>query len=305
MSSGQADGPGFDPSSVEELQRYRIVRRDGGFNVVSSRRVLRDLSDVAHWLLTLSWPQFFGLTSLGYFGSNVLFALVYLSGDMVAGAEPGSFVDAYAFSVQTMSTIGYGALTPASPLADYIASIEVFLGLLGFAVVTGMLFARFARPTARVLFSEVAVVRERDGVPTLQFRMANERGNLICDAQLNVVMAYDHRTREGEFLRRFVRLGMVRERSPVFALSWTGMHAIDSTSPLFGWTAADLERVRAEIVVTVNGIDDTFNQPVHSQHSFLWTEVLWNHGFVDVITTLDDGRRTIDYDNFHSTKPLP
>ncbi|MCO4773466.1 MAG: ATP-sensitive inward rectifier potassium channel 10 [Deltaproteobacteria bacterium] len=289
---------------LADPELYRIVRRDGGFNVVSGIRVMRDMSDVAHWLLKLSWTGFFVLIAGGYFGVNAFFAAIYLAGDMVAGAEPGSFSDAFAFSVQTMSTIGYGALTPASKTADLLTAVEVLIGLLGFAVVTGMLFARFSRPSARVLFSDVAVVRERDGQPTLQFRMANERGNLIVDARLNVVMAYNHRTAEGEQMRSFIALQLVRERSPVFALSWTAMHEIDPSSPLYGWTPEHLEEVRAEIVVTVTGIDDTFNQHVHSQHSFLWSEVRWNHRFVDVIEMMPDGKRTIAYERFHDVLPL-
>ncbi len=297
-------GAPFEREQLEDPQRYRIVRRDGGFNVASTRMVLRDLSDVAHWLLKLSWARFFVLVTAGYFGTNGLFALVYWLGDMVNGAAPGSFSDAFAFSVQTMSTIGYGALTPATPLADFLAATEVFLGLLGFAVVTGVMFARFARPTARVLFSDVAVVRLRDGVPTLQFRMANERGNLIVDARLNVVLAYNHTTAEGERMRNFIELELVRERSPVFALSWTAMHELTEGSFLHGCSAQTLEDIRGEIVVTVTGIDDTFAQPVHSQHSYLWSEVRWGHGFVDVIELLPDGRRTLAYERFHDTQPV-
>lgn len=297
-------GAPFEQEQMEDPQRYRIVRRDGGFNVVSNRRVLRDLSDVAHWLLKLSWLRFFALVTAGYFGVNGAFAAVYWLGDMVAGADPGSFSDAFAFSVQTMSTIGYGALTPATPLADFLAAVEVLLGLLGFAIVTGVMFARFARPSARVLFSDVAVVRMRDGVPTLQFRMANERGNLIVDARLNVVLAYNHTTVEGERMRNFVELPLVRARSPVFALSWTAMHELTEGSFLHGWGPDELEEVRAEIVVTVTGIDDTFAQPVHSQHSFLWSEIRWGHGFADVIELLPDGRRTLAYDKFHQTRPV-
>jgi len=260
---------------------------------------------VAHWLLTMGWGRFVALLIGGYFAANALFALVYLAcGDIIEGAEPGSFRDAFDFSVQTMSTIGYGGLSPKTPMADVLVAIESMVGLLGFAVVTGLMFAKFARPTARVLFSEVAVVRPRDGQSTLQFRIANQRGNKIVDAQMMVVLAFDHTTAEGEFMRRFEPMGLVRERSPMFALSWTGMHLVDADSPLFGKDAEWMRQTRAELVVTLTGIDDTFNQPVHAQTSYIGREVRWNHGFVDIIQENADGTRSIDYAVFHATEEV-
>jgi inward rectifier potassium channel len=300
--------PAFAPAPLDivtDPERFRSSRRDGQMNVVSNRRVLRDLSDVAHWMLTLSWMRFLSVLTAAFVASNAFFACLYLlGGDLIRGARPGNFWDAAAFSVQTMSTIGYGALTPANSVADALVAAEVFAGALGFALMTGLFFARFARPTARFLFSQVAVVRPRDGVPTLQFRLANERGNQIVDATMHVVMAYNHRTTEGEFMRSFVRIPLVRDRSPVFALSWTGMHSIDETSPLFGWDSERLAEVRGELVITVSGVDETFNQHVHSQHSYLWTEIFWDHRLVDVIELMPDGRRTINYARFHDVEPL-
>lgn len=290
---------------AEAPKTSRIVRRDGRFNIKAGRAPIRSFSDVAHLLLTMAWGRFVALLIAGYFAVNALFALVYLAcGDIIDGAEPGSFRDAFDFSVQTMSTIGYGGLSPATPLADVLVAIESMVGLLGFAVVTGLMFAKFARPTARVLFSKTAVVRPRDGQPTLQFRIANQRGNKIVDAEMNIVVVYDHVTQEGEAMRSFLPMRLVRERSPMFALSWTGMHVIDDASPLQGRDREWFVAHNAELVVTLTGIDDTFNQPVHAQYSYVAAEIRWNHAFADIIRLNQDGTRSIDYTVFHTTREL-
>ena len=291
--------------SKDAADAARIVRRRGGFNITTKRAPLRDFSDLAHLLLTMSWARFFLLLMALYFGANAVFAGIYLAGgDLIRGATPGSFRDAFDFSVQTMSTIGYGTLAPKTPAADVLVAVQSLVGLMGFAVITGLMFAKFARPTARVLFSDRAVVRPRDGVSTLQFRIANQRGNKIVDAQMMVVMAFDHTTAEGEGMRAFVPLPMVRERSPMFALSWTCMHTIDEASPLHGRGAEWLEATSAELIVTLTGIDDTFNQPVHAQWSYVGAEIFWDHALVDIIITTPDGTRSIDYDVFHAVVPL-
>jgi len=290
---------------AEAPKNSRIVRRDGRFNITAPGAPIRSFSDLAHLLLTMGWGRFIALLITGYFAVNALFALVYLAcGDIIDGAEPGSFRDAFDFSVQTMSTIGYGGLSPATPLADVLVAIESMVGLLGFAVVTGLMFAKFARPTARVLFSETAVVRPRDGQPTLQFRIANQRGNKIVDAEMNLIVVYDHVTQEGEAMRSFLPMPLVRERSPMFALSWTGMHVIDDASPLHGRDREWFVAKNAELVVTLSGIDDTFNQPVHAQFSYVAAEIRWNHAFADIIRLNPDGTRSIDYDAFHATREL-
>lgn len=285
-------------------QTSRILGRHGSFNIVANNP-LRDFSDVTHALLTMSWARFFAVILLGFVLLNAVFAGAYLLvPNGVTGLAPGAFLDAFAFSVQTVSTIGYGAMSPTSPAAHALVAIESLTGLLGVGLVTGLFFAKFARPTARVMFSNVAVVRPRDGVPTLQWRLANERGNRIVDARMSVVLAYRHETNEGEVMRTFIPLPLVRDHSPVFALSWTAMHVLDESSPMHGWTQDDMAAVFGELVITISGVDDTFNQPIHAQWSYVADEVLWNHGFADIIVRLPDGRRTVDYDRFHETRPL-
>ncbi|MFS8118188.1 MAG: ion channel [Microcoleus sp.] len=288
-------------------QQPRLVYRQGQFtlNIVKLGVPRLHFADIYHRLLTLSWPQFFLLICLSYVLTNSLFALAYLAGgDCIANARPGSFKDAFYFSVQTMATIGYGAMYPRTDYANTIVAIEAFFGLWGVAMVTGLAFSRFSRPTARVIFSRVAVIAPFNGVPTLMYRTGNQRFNQILEAQQRATLIRDEVTSEGEFMRRFYDLQLMRSQSPIFALSWTVMHAIDESSPLYQVTAKDLSECQAEIVITLTGIDETVSQTIHARHSFVASEIIWNMRFVDIIFRSPDGKRVVDYTRFHEVKPV-
>jgi inward rectifier potassium channel len=283
----------------------RMARRVGQFNVVRKGVWHFHWHDLYHLLLTMSWPAFLGLIWVLYAISNAVFALAYLAGgNCIHNARPGSFQDAFFFSVQTMATIGYGAMYPSTAYANWVVTLEAMVGLLGVAMVTGLAFARFSRPTARVLFSRVAVIRPYHGVPTLMFRTANLRYNQILEAQMSVTLVRNEISPEGEFMRRFYDLNLVRNRTPVFALSWTVMHAIDETSPLYGATPELLAEQEIEIVVTMTGLDETVSQTVHARHSFIASEILWNMRFVDVFSRRADGPLSLDYSRFHDVVPV-
>jgi inward rectifier potassium channel len=283
----------------------RMARRVGQFNVVRKGVWHFHWHDLYHLLLTMSWPAFLGLMWVLYAISNALFALAYLAGgNCIQNARPGSFQDAFFFSVQTMATIGYGGMSPATDYANWVVTVEAMVGLLGVAMVTGLAFARFSRPTARVLFSRVAVIRPYHGLPTLMFRTANLRYNQILEAQMSVTLVRNEISPEGEFMRRFYDLNLVRNRTPVFALSWTVMHAIDETSPLYKATPELLAEQEIEIVVTMTGLDETVSQTVHARHSFIASEILWNMRFVDVLSGRGDGPMSIDYSRFHDVVPV-
>ena len=285
----------------------RLVSRKGQFtlNIVKLGVPRLHFSDLYHWLLTLSWPGFFSLICLLYVITNSLFALAYLAGgDCIANAQPGSFKDAFYFSVQTMATIGYGAMYPRTDYANIMVTIQALFGLWGVAMVTGLAFARFSRPTARVIFSRVAVIAPFNGVPTLIYRTGNQRFNQILEAQQRATLIRDEVTAEGEFMRRFYDLQLVRSQSPIFALSWTVMHAIDESSPLYQVTAKDLIECQAEIVITLTGIDETVSQTIHARHSFVASEIVWNMRFVDIVLRKPDGVRVVDYTRFHDVKPV-
>ncbi|MBI3513612.1 MAG: ATP-sensitive inward rectifier potassium channel 10 [Proteobacteria bacterium] len=282
----------------------RLVQRVGTLPIVRLNRE-KQWRDVYHRMLTFSWPRFFGVMALWYIGANVTFALLYMvDPNGIAEARPGSFEDHFFFSVQTIATIGYGVMHPQTLYANLVMTVETLAGLIFFAVLTGLVFARFSRPTARILFSDVAVVTPHNGVPTLMFRCANQRLNQILEANIGVTVLRDEISAEGRTLRRFHDLKLLRQRTPVFALTWTVMHPIDTESPLHGLTAADMAGDDAlELVVVLTGVDETFAQPIQARHSYVADEILWDHHFVDIVVELDDGRPAIDYSRFHDIHP--
>jgi inward rectifier potassium channel len=286
----------------------RLVNQTGKFNIAQLGMSRTKWGDSYHLLLTLSWPRFVGLLSLVYTILNAIFALIYLADPAqsggIANARPGSFIDAFFFSVQTMASIGYGALYPQTFYSNTVVTIEAVFGLFWLAMATGLMFARFSRPTARVLFSRVAVVAPSDGIPTLMFRAANQRSNQILEAQMRATLVRNVITTEGEFMRRFYDMALARSQTPIFALTWTAMHPIDESSPLYGISEIELAEMEAEIVITLVGIDETFSQTIHTRHSYVPSEILWNVRFADIITRTSDGRRAIDYSRFHDTKPI-
>jgi len=256
--------------------------------------------DIYHSVLTVSWLGFFAVIALLYGLFNLVFAGLYLlDRHAIANARPSSFADAFFFSVQTMATIGYGELYPQTLYGNLVVTLEVLLGMSGLALATGLIFARFSRPTALVIFSAVAVITPYDGVPTLMFRAANQRRNQILEAQVSVAVLRDESTREGGQMRRFHDLSLARSRTPAFGLTWMVMHPINKESPLHGATPESLAAAKAEIVVTLTGIDGTFAQNIYARHSYVAEEILWNRRFADVLGQLDDGTRVIDYRRFH------
>jgi inward rectifier potassium channel len=265
----------------------------------------RHFSDLYHHLLAGRWWRIAATVLAFYLGSNVLFALLYLiGGNNIENARPGSFEDAFFFSVQTMATIGYGRFSPVTLWGHVLVTVEALCGLVGLALVTGLVFAKFSRPTARVMFSRVAVVAPWDGRLSLLFRMANERANQIVEAQLRLVLARSEVTREGIPLRRFYDLVLQRQRTAIFALTWTAIHPIDEHSPLFGQTPESLAAAEAELIASLTGIDETFSQTVHARWSYIASDLRWGARFVDILSRSPDGRRRVDYTRFHEVVPI-
>lgn len=261
--------------------------------------------DLYHLALRTSWPCFLLSAVVLYVASNFIFALLYLAQpDAIAEARPGSFADAFFFSAQTIATVGYGRMWPATLYANIIATTEGVVGLLLLALTTGLTFARVSRPTARMLFSRVAIIGPHNGKPTLSVRLANQRHNQILQAEVATMFLRDEMTAEGTMIRRLHDLRLLRYRTPVFALSFTIMHEIDRNSPLFGATASSLMAENAELIVIATGIDETLVQPVHARTSYRAGEILWGHRFVDVMGRNAEGHRFIDYRRFHDTVPI-
>lgn len=262
-------------------------------------------SDVYHWLLVTSWVKFFSLIIGSYLLVNIVFTFAYLvDPNGIEKARPGSFSDAFFFSVQTMATIGYGAMYPKTLYTNILVTLEAILGILAVAMATGLMFARFSRPTAHVLFSEVAVICPYNGVPTLMFRAANQRDHKLIEAQVQMSLLRTEVTAEGHSLRRFYDLQPASSQSPIFAISWLVMHPIDENSPLYGETDASLVEEEAQIIVILTGLDETVSQTVHASQLYLPANLRWNHRFVDIVSDNPDGSRHVSYSDFHTTTPF-
>jgi inward rectifier potassium channel len=293
------EGGGAKPARLA-AQYPRMVGPKGKLDVTIRGLRRRKWTDLYHQLLTLSWGGFLLVWIIVYLAANLVFAtLFWLDRGGLSGAHPGSFEDAFFFSVQTLGTIGYGVIAPKSRFANALVAVESFFSFGISALSTGMIFARVSRPTARVMFSRHAVVTPINGVPTLMFRAANERQNQVLEADVTVTLARNLVTSEGVTFRAFQALTLKRSRSPLFALSWSIMHAVDETSPLFGQTLETLLADRAEIVIVLAGVDETLAQRIYARHSYLPHGIVWGRRHADIIQIAEDGRAVVEYGRFH------
>jgi len=283
--------------------RVLETRMGAGIPVVAVGLRRAPIADLYHSLITWSWFRLFATMAVAYLSVIALFALIYLAlgPDAIEHARLESFEDAFFFSFQTMATIGYGHMLPKSTAANLVSVVQVMIGLAGTALSTGLVFAKFARPTARVLFSDVAVVTEFDGQRCLLFRVANERGNQIVEAQLSVVVLRDEVTGGGEQVRRSHELRLIRERSLLFSLTWLAVHPLGPESPLHADTAESLKASDATLMVSLTGLDEHLGQMVHARHAYSSEQILFGRRFVDVLARQPDGSRLVDYRKFHDT----
>jgi inward rectifier potassium channel len=260
--------------------------------------------DLYFFLMEGTWFRTFSIVLALFLILNLMFAGLYLidpSG--IAGTGDYIFWDAFCFSVQTMGTIGYGALHPNSVFVNTIVIAEAAVGLLFTALITGLVFAKASRPKASVLFSKVLTVSTRFGVPTLSFRVGNARGNDVVDAQITVSLLIDEITPEGEHVRRIHDLKLARDRSPFFAFTWSIMHTIDEKSPLYG---LDLDNPQfISIMAVLMGHDGTYGQTIYARHMYTASDLKNKHRFVDVMRQRPDGQLIIDFHRFHDTQALP
>jgi inward rectifier potassium channel len=296
--------PKIFPAPVRTRPRFATagnLATVGTMVVVGGKRP--GLSDAYHYLVRARWSVTIGIMSGTFLLTNALFATLYYVTGGIADVRPDSFLDHFFFSVQTIGTIGYGIFHPATPAAHFITVAETMVGMFGVALVTGLVFAKFSRTRARVLFSKVAVVSDRDKVPTLMFRVANERRNYIMEATLKLTMLRTVKTAEGETLRRLIDIPLVRPSSSAFVLSWTAMHQINRDSPLWGETPQSLMDSDSEILVNFMGIDEITSQTIHARHSYAPEEIFYGARLVDTFSTREDGKRQMDYGKFHDIEP--
>jgi inward rectifier potassium channel len=260
--------------------------------------------DLYPFILKLSWTRFFALLASAFIILNLVFAGLYM---IVPGsvANANGFLDHFFFSIETMATIGYGEMTPAGTFAHTVMSVEALGGIVATAMMTGLIFARFARPTSQVLFSDKMVIAPWNGKPHLMFRMANQRQNQIAEATVSVVLLIVENTIEGETIRRPIPLKLVRDKNLMFALTWMAMHEIDESSLFYGEGAwQKLVDMKAEIFVSLTGLDETLMQTIIARWRYQLDHIERDARFIDVISVRDDGTRVLDYDKFHQTAPV-
>ncbi len=293
-------------SVVARESRRRLLNRDGSFNV--RRRGLRFWQSLSlyHSLLTVSWHSFFWIVVAAYVGTNTLFASLYLAcgpgalGGIPSGGSSSRFLQAFFFSVQTLATIGYGHVSPSSLAANLLVTAEALVGLIGIALVTGITFARFSRPTAQIIFSRFAVIGPYRETTAFMFRIANQRNNQLVELKARLLLSR-LRPQGGE--RDFHFLALERDRVTFFPLFWTIVHPIDEKSPLYGLTAEQLRQSGAEFLILLTGVDETFAQTVHARSSYQSDEIIFGAKFKSIFNPPDeDGIISVDIQDLHSVE---
>jgi len=309
-------------SRVADQRGQRFLNTDGTFNVRRKGQSLLQSLNVFHWLLNLSVPRFFLLVTGVYLLVNLLFALAYLScgatafNGNVAATRGARLLECFFFSVQTLATIGYGRMSPVSVPANVLVTVESLVGLMGIALVTGIVFSRFSRPTASIIYSRRAVIAPYRGITGFMFRIVNARTNQLIQVKAIVNLARwddddgkavssDAKKAGKAPTRSFYTLELERRSVTFFPLHWVVVHPIDENSPLYGWTAEQLAASDAEFTVLLTATDETFSQTVHSRSSYKFSEVVWGAKFVDVFVKMPDSIPTIDLRKLHDIEKAP
>jgi inward rectifier potassium channel len=265
------------------------------------RRIWQDLY---HSYMTASWPMVFGSFAAFFVMFNLAFAAIYsLQPGSIANLNPSGYWGRFFFSVETLATVGYGDMHPQTLFAHTIAAVEIFIGLMGLALLTGLMFARFSRPKARFLFARYAVIRTVDERLTLMLRAANARQNIVMEATAHLRLLREETTPEGYRIRRIHDLPLRRHQHPSFLFGWTLMHVVDESSPLAGETQKSLADSGGYLLLSISGTDETTGQTLMARYNYAASALRWNHGFVDILTTTD-GVDYFDYTRFHEVEPL-
>jgi inward rectifier potassium channel len=298
----------IDPGLGEKFggKTKRIINPDGSFNVKRNNTGYSP-RDIYHFLVNLSWTKFFLLIFIGYFLVNLLFGTVYyIIGvenirNAIDKAPMQTFLNAYFFSVQTFTTVGYGGMVPSGFPANFVASIEALIGLLGFAVATGLLYGRFSRPSARILFSKNAVKAPYRNKTALMFRLANQRNNDIIEVEANVLAVFIDKSTNS---RKYYGMNLERNSVYFFPLSWTVVHPIDDQSPFYNKTIDELKELQTEVLVQFKGFDDTFSQTIHTRYSYTINEIVWNAKFKPAFEPDHKGEIIFDLNRIHDYEIL-
>jgi inward rectifier potassium channel len=291
---------------VKQRPHRPISTRAGRTEFLKINAAVGGWRDSYHWVLSLTWPRFALFLASSYVVINLLFGALYFARpNCIADLEPRSFPHAFFFSVETLATVGYGHNYPATVYGHVVVTFEIFLGMIWIAVITGLIFVRFARPTARIVFSNCLLIGPHDGRLSLMFRVANLRHTSMAEAEFRIIYSRDEQVLEGEEIRRFYYLKLYPDRMISFPAALTIRHTIDESSPLYGVTPERLEKEDAFFVASTLALELVMAASVQSQQDYAVEDVRFGERFVDVYTYMDDGRLTVDYGRLHETEPVP
>jgi inward rectifier potassium channel len=286
----------------ERMPKERIVRLGAREIIVAEGQRLSFWADLSHRCMTASWPSFIAGAALVFVALNAIFALFYWVADQpVSNVPGGAYIDYLYFSIETLSTAGYGDMHPQTHYGHFVAATELFTGIFSMSLMTGLIFARFSRPKARLLFANHPVISNHEGKPTLMVRFVNERHNIIGNATARLWMIRNEVNPEGGPSRRFYELPLVRNEHPALALSWTLHHVIDEQSPLCGLNAEDFAASDVSLVVVVSGYDVVAAQTVHARMPYDHGAIRFGQRYADILDRAEDGRIRVDYSRFHET----
>jgi inward rectifier potassium channel len=285
----------------ERMSKSSVVRF-GDREIITEGLRLSFWADISHRSMTASWPSFIAGAVLVFVVFNAGFGLLYWLGDQpISNVARNDYLDYLYFSIETLSTAGYGDMHPQTHYGHFIAAIELFTGIFSMSLMTGLIFSRFSRPRARLLFVNNPVIATQDGEPTLMVRFANERHNIIGNATARLWVLKNTISKEGQPIRRFSELSLLKNEHPALALSWTLYHTLDETSPLHNLNADDMEAASIAIAVVVSGYDVVAAQTIHARKTYDHTDIRFGQRYADILENLGDGRIRIDYGKFHDT----
>ena len=299
-----------DPGLGEKYFRHtkRIINKDGSFNIKRTGGGLASIN-AFHYLINVSWTRFLLIVFAGFITINVFFAAFYQLAGIEnlsnAASSDGlqSFLNTFFFSVQTFATVGYGGMHPTGILSNIISSFESMTGILSFALATGLLYGRFSKPSAKIIFSDKAIITPFQGGNALMFRVANSRDNILMEMEANAMMTFLDKS-ENRFTRKYFPLKLQIKFIYFFPLPWTIVHPIDEDSPLYGKTAKDLEEVEAELLIMVKGFDDSFSQHVIARSSYKYNEIDWDVKFVRAYSTDETGETMVALEKISETEKV-